>query len=368
MAAALLVGWPVGLMSLSGHATRTLVLPAYPMLSSTRGCRRSAGCVMLDEENDWPREIGQRMGQETRMRQAMSSFLRVGLPTVGAFLLGLYNFDNLSLFIRSTQEIDSLRMVLLDDAQFVQNFLTVTDLLLAILAGNIYDSLYRQQEAIYFSLFREVSEAKALLEQLTLLGQARPFYTRALRCMQRYVDEDLRRLDVAPQQLLAIGPQDDPLEEIFLLTSIGVPSVLYESLRDLRQARGERLGAMQVKFPNLGINLLYLLAGFELMAFPLLGAGTLSEYGPLELLPEAAQDNVSGVLSVQAFLFACLCGCFVLVLRIIQELRQSSGGVFNVDDVLQQMVSGLEDELELRLSQAISVSSTADRQTRRDAL
>ena len=43
-----------------------------------------------------------------------------------------------------------------------------------------------------------------------------------------------------------------------------------------------------------------------------------------------------------------LCGAHMLVLRIIQELWQSSGGVFNVDEVLQQMVYGLEEELELR--------------------
>ena len=44
-----------------------------------------------------------------------------------------------------------------------------------------------------------------------------------------------------------------------------------------------------------------------------------------------------------------LCGAHMLVLRIIQELWQSSGGVFNVDEVLQQMVFGLEEELTLRL-------------------
>ena len=86
----------------------------------------------------------------------------------------------------------------------------------------------------------------------------------------------------------------------------------------------------------------------------------------------------SGIISLQSFLFACLCGAHVLVLRIIQvalcarfrprapvltqpvfhmlrqELWQSSGGVFNVDEVLQQMVFGLEEELELRAAQAAS--------------
>jgi hypothetical protein len=40
------------------------------------------------------------------------------------------------------------------------------------------------------------------------------------------------------------------------------------------QARGYRLGAMQRKFPALGVYLLYLLAFVELLAFPLLGAGS----------------------------------------------------------------------------------------------
>ena len=43
-----------------------------------------------------------------------------------------------------------------------------------------------------------------------------------------------------------------------------------------------------------------------------------------------------------------VCGCLVLVLRIIQELWQASGGVFNVDDVVQDMAFGLGEELRLR--------------------
>merc|ERR1740139_1599674 len=51
-------------------------------------------------------------------------------------------------------------------------------------------------------------------------------------------------------------------------TSVGVPSVIYETVWDLRQARGYRLGAMQRKFPRLGIVLLWLLAILELGCFP----------------------------------------------------------------------------------------------------
>ena len=39
------------------------------------------------------------------------------------------------------------------------------------------------------------------------------------------------------------------------------------------------------------------------------------------------------MVTLQSFLFAALCGAHMLVLRIIQELWQSSGGVFNVDEV-----------------------------------
>ena len=126
------------------------------------------------------------------------------------------------------------------------------------------------------------------------------------------------------------------------MTSIGEPSVVYETVKDLRQARGARLGAFQRKFPVLGMVLLYVLAALELFAFPLLGAGTANISNSPELL------SVS-ILELQSLLFASVCGCLVLVLRIIQELWQASGGVFNVDDVLQQMVVGLEEELTLRL-------------------
>ena len=98
-----------------------------------------------------------------------------------------------------------------------------------------------------------MTEAKSLLEQLCLIGAGRPFYGAALRCMQGYVKDDLRRLDIPPAELLSRKPMNDPLEQIMLMTSVGVPSVIYDTLKDLRLARAYRLGAMQRKFPSLGI-------------------------------------------------------------------------------------------------------------------
>jgi hypothetical protein len=328
------------------HRTAAVRLTALPS-SSTPGSPSDSGLSRLTGgvSAKVAARMQRNMAFSTRTKQALSTLMRVALPTVIATVAGFVYFDNLSLYIRSTLDVGTIRILQEDDAQFIQNFLTVIGLLFSILAGNAYSALYQQQESIYFALFQEVSEAKSLLEQTTLVCQGRPFYPAALSAIRAYVKNDLRRLDIPPARLLSTRPADDPLEAIMYLTSVGVPSIVYETVKNLRQARGYRLGAMQRKFPFLGIGLLYLLAAVELLAFPLLGAGTAS---------------IAGVLSLQSFLFAMLCGAHMLVLRIIQELWQSSGGVFNVDEVLQQMVFGLEEELELR-AQAASPSASPTR-------
>ena len=218
---------------------------------------------------------------ETRAKVAQTTLARVALPTLLSTLVAYVYFDNLSLLIRSTLEDGTIRLVARDEAQFIQNFLTSMGLLFTILAGTAYSALYRQQEDIYEALYsevlspellhslprapprrpfrpapstpRQVTEAKSLLEQLCLIGAGRPFYGAALRCMQGYVKDDLRRLDIPPAELLSRKPMNDPLEQIMLMTSVGVPSVIYDTLKDLRLARAYRLGAMQRKFPFLGI-------------------------------------------------------------------------------------------------------------------
>ena len=89
----------------------------------------------------------------------------------------------------------------------------------------------------------QVSEAKSLLEQTTLVCQGRPFYPSALSYMKDYVKKDLRRLDIPPAQLLSSKPMDDPLEAIMYITSVGVPSIVYETVRALRQAPRSRAHA-----------------------------------------------------------------------------------------------------------------------------
>ena len=117
-------------------------------------------------------------------------------------------------------------------------------------------------------------------------------------------------------------------------------------VRDLRQARGVRLGAAQRKYPTIGIGLLYVLAVIVIFPFPLLAAGTAS-------LSEDPELKTVSILELQAVLFGSLCACVVLVIRIIEELWQERESVFKSDEVLEQLVQGLAEELQARESDAV---------------
>ena len=143
------------------------------------------------------------------------------LATIGVNITGLVALGGVLglAFSMGSQDsvanlVGTINILQEDNAQFIQNFLTVVGLLFSILAGNAYSALYQQQESIYFALFQEVSEAKSLVEQTTLVCQGRPFYQSALACMRDYVKNDLRRLDIPPAKLLSSRPAEDPLESI----------------------------------------------------------------------------------------------------------------------------------------------------------
>jgi hypothetical protein len=203
--------------------------------------------------------------------------------------------------------------------------------------GSRYYFMYQQQEAVYYALFNEVTEAKSLLEQVALVCQGRSMYQRCLTSIRRYVEHDLKKLRSDPAVLLSARPVDDPLESIMYMTSVGVPSTVYETVRSLRQARAGRLGALQRKLPQVHMLLLWVLAGIELVSFPLLGAGTQSIGG-------------YNILTVEGILFGVMTTGIVLTLRVVGELWRPAGGAYNVDAVLSVMVRGLEEELEARMS------------------
>ena len=147
-------------MLLSAAATGLALQPpaATTRLTSAVHCRSSQPRLQagyLDSKKDAAKRQLTRV-IETRARVAQTTLSRVALPTLIGTGLAYVYFDNLSLFIRSTFEDGTIRVVAADEAQFVQNFLTSMGLLFTILAGTAYSALYRQQEDIYEALYSEV--------------------------------------------------------------------------------------------------------------------------------------------------------------------------------------------------------------------
>lgn len=205
--------------------------------------------------------------------------------------------------------------------------------------------MYSQQEAIYLALFEEVTMAKSLLEQVALVCQGREnLYQRILGCIDRYVSQDLIRFnDYEPAMLLSARPVDDPLEDILYLTSVGEPSVVYQTVRSLRQARAYRLGALQRKLPPIHRLLLWVLFGIVLFIFPLLGAGSQTIGG-------------MAILHIQAWYLSFIVFGMCLTLFMIEELqRPGEDGAYSARAVLGVMVRGLEEELDLRLQGKIGM-------------
>ena len=145
---------------------------------------------------------------------------RVILPTVAAAALATVFYPSLSNLIKGALDTGELSIIGNDSSQFIQNFVTVNGLILSILCGNTFVFLYQQTESIYKALYAEVSEAKSLLEQTALVCSGRPFYRDVLLAIQRYVANDLKRLDYSPATLLSQRPANDPLESILYLTSV----------------------------------------------------------------------------------------------------------------------------------------------------
>lgn len=263
----------------------------------------------------------------------------MGIPSAILGVIAFLAFPYIALGLQSALSYDQkvlLDVLSIDSTQFTQNYVTVIGLLFSILAGQTYYFMYQQQESVYYSLFKEVTEAKSLLEQVALACQGRSLYPKALSSINRYVQDDLKQLQADPSKMLSSRPMDDPLESIMYMTSVGVPSSVYDTVRSLRQARASRLGSLQRKLPKLHNLMLWILAAMELMSFPLLGAGT---------------ETIGGIrnLTVEGVLFGIATTGIAMTLNVIAEMYSPAGGAYNVDNVLNVMVRGLDEELNVRM-------------------
>jgi hypothetical protein len=274
--------------------------------------------------------------------------LRVGVPATLAATAANLVYPSAALALAGILDDSGVFAVVSQDAsQYIQNILTTSGLVFSILVGQTYYFMYQQQEAIYLALFEEVTMAKSLLEQVALVCQGREsLYKRILSCIDRYVQEDLNKFgSIEPSLLLSSRPVDDPLEDILYLTSVGEPSIVYETVRSLRQARSYRLGALQRKLPDIHMTLLWILAAIVLMVFPLLGAGVQTIGG-------------IGILHVQAWYLSFIVFGIFLTMGVVTELRNPGDfGAYNAQTVLAVMVAGLEEELDERLQGNFAMAS-----------
>ncbi|CAE7230263.1 tyrP-A [Symbiodinium sp. CCMP2592] len=273
-----------------------------------------------------------------------------------AFIASFLSFLLYPLFAEAVaSQLDSVALGVIkgDVSQYMQNFFNFNSLLFSFFVSQTYASLYQQQESLYMALYSEIAEARSLLEQLTLVSQNRPSYRSMLQSMDAYVEELILgvRVGCPPAVLVSAKPALDPLEAILYATSVGVPSVVYDTVRSLREARGQRLGATQRKLPWEHFVLLNVLGAMELLVFPLLGAG-ISGY-------EASDAAAPGhVLWIQSVVFAILAGGVVLALQVIQDLRSPTSGLYSLDSTLDEMVEGLRAELRHRLEAAPASSAS----------
>jgi hypothetical protein len=273
------------------------------------------------------------------------SLLRVGVPSLFLAASAKISYPYVAIALANAINDSGVFAVVAQDAsQYIQNVLTTSGLTFSILVGQTYYFMYQQQEAIYLALFEEVTMAKSLLEQVALVSQGRQeLYERILGCVQDYVRDDLNKFnDIEPAVMISKRPCDDPLEEILYLTSVGEPSMVYQTLKSLKKARAARLGALQKKLPQIQIFLLWTLAAIVLFTFPLLGAGVQTIGG-------------MGILVVQSWFLSFIVFGIGLVMGVIGELRRPGDtGAYNAGAVLKVMVEGLEEELDLRLRGVIT--------------
>mmetsp|Transcript_4856 Transcript_4856/g.12192 ORF Transcript_4856/g.12192 Transcript_4856/m.12192 type:complete len:355 (-) Transcript_4856:21-1085(-) len=262
-------------------------------------------------------------------------------PSVGLAIVGTVAFGPLAVWLRSFINGEGLAVLANDEGQYFQNYVNAIDVMFSLLLVNTFAWLYNQQEQLYVSLFAEVSVAKALLEQIAYVSRGRPEYAaQLLENVRRYVDDDLTKLSAEPVTALLGGSSAsyaDPLEQVMWLTSVGSPGDVYETVRSLREARGQRLGALQRKLPAAHFGLLAVLGVLVLAIFPLLAAATGAAVAPED-----------GLLRVQAVLFGLMTFAIAVTLAVLYAFWMPAGSAYNVDAVLEVMIDGLRAEIDER--------------------
>lgn len=319
------------------------------------------------------------------------TLIRIAVPSSISALISYVFFPSIVVFLATAIHdaydgsntgygFETLNLILTDNSnQFIQNIHNFCALLFSLLTGYTFSFLLKQQERMYYALFEEVSAAESLLEQCALVSEGRvDMYAKLLNCVGKYVRDDLKlimfrnfsneevfdqgnnvlissslsfmnivknsfqrndqEIEDLPAKLISTRPIDDPLETVLFLTSVGEPSSIYDTVKQLRQAQSKRLGAMQRKMPEINMYLLYSLGFMSWMTFPIVATGSQTVGGP-------------GLLEVDRLQLSFGILVMGIVFGIINELKcPVIASAYNVSySVLYQLITGLEQELITRM-------------------
>lgn len=355
-------------------------------LSSKRTChQRSIKFHPLSSEKNQNQD---KSITELQKEIQLQSLSRITIPSILFSFLCYSIFPSITLGIQTWAHdmydgsntgkgYETLNLILTDNSnQFLQNVHNFLALTFAFLTGSTLQFMLRQQDILYKALFDEVTALVSLLEQSALISEGRSdLYRNLLQSLTSYLENDLKLVtnyvsvqeeqengntsthaltsssslsyvinemgisrENLPSYILSRRPENDPLERILYITSVGEPSSIYSSVLELRRARSKRLGALQRKMPEINMYLLYVLGSTVFVSFPFVTAGSETVGGDGLLQLYRAQ------LSIVVF---AMC----VVLGMINELKQPEiASVYSVNyDFLGKMMNGLECELDERM-------------------
>ena len=150
---------------------------------------RSPSTSSIIKDDNTLEAAAQAAHQPLKFQVQLETLSRILIPSTIASVAAFVLFPPASLGLSYLINDSATFAVLsVDSSQFIQNFLTVTGLTFSILVGQTYYFMYQQQEAVFVSLFSEVTEAKSLLEQVALVCQGRrDMYEMCLVAVKRLV-------------------------------------------------------------------------------------------------------------------------------------------------------------------------------------
>ena len=206
-AAVLILGGPAQQVGAFQFPTRVPIVRKvqHRSASSLAPLASSSQLALPDpEDNGTPEATGLAIPRWQRFSRQFRTLFRVGFPSVVAGVAATLIFPALArLACTVTNSAQTFTLLTPAATDYTGQFLSVIGLLCSLLVGQTYSFVYSQQEAIYYALFNEVTEAKSLLEQVALVCQGRAMYPQVLRSMKSYVRNDLKQVKSDPAILLS---------------------------------------------------------------------------------------------------------------------------------------------------------------------